>query len=320
MDKFITVKKRLAEESASDLTVRRKPNQRKGSFKIVTMNSNSLANRISNKSDHADMMKFIDAHSPDIIAVQEVRLPAKSFSSNPKKGDESRRDRSRIDDRDTKTATDKRLLQSCEAFKDYVQYFSLSDWRYAGTMLALKKGNDLPIWVAFTFINAENESIKHSSISSSADLATTQVDVGKESTSPTSVEVEIAIIGGPHERPAASDEYESCNDRDGHSADGRFICMGFPSFDLVATYSPNNGSSETSFIRRRLWDKNIKLFFSRAAQRGRPMVWVGDLNVAHTPADVTHPAFFSSQMLQSSTGDSGQAGKQASSYRSLLYD
>ena len=308
MDKFVTVKKRVAEESAGDLPVRRKPNQRNGSFKIVTMNSNSLANRISNKSDHDDVMKFIDTHSPDIIAVQEVRLPAKTFSSNPKKGDDSRRDRSRIDDRDTKTATDKRLLQSCEAFKDYVQHFSLSDWRYAGTMLALKKGNDLPIWVAFTFVTAENESIKHSSISTSADITTTQMVIGKESTVVTSVEVGSAIIDGSHDKPAASDEYES-SDRDGHSADGRFICMGFPSFDLVATYSPNNGSSETSFIRRRLWDKNINLFFSRAAKRGRPMVWVGDLNVAHTPADVTHPAFFSSQMLQSSAGDSGQAGK-----------
>jgi exonuclease III len=37
-------------------------------------------------------------------------------------------------------------------------------------------------------------------------------------------------------------------------------------------------------------------------------VWVGDLNVAHTPADVTHPQFFKSQMPQKNEGDSGQAG------------
>ena len=41
----------------------------------------------------------------------------------------------------------------------------------------------------------------------------------------------------------------------------------------------------------------------------RAMVWVGDLNVAHTPADVTHPKFFSSQMAQPNSGDSGQAGE-----------
>lgn len=35
---------------------------------------------------------------------------------------------------------------------------------------------------------------------------------------------------------------------------------------------------------------------------------MGDLNVAHTPADVTHPQFFKSQMIQKSIGDSGQAG------------
>lgn len=309
MDKFLTTKKRLVEESASISSSKQRPNEERGIFKIVTMNSNSLANRISTKSDHHDLLKFIDMHSPDVIAVQEIRLPAKTFSTNPKKGDGSRRDRSKVDDRDTKTATDKRLLQSCDAFKDYVKYYSLADWRYAGSMVALKKGNDLPSWVAFTFKSAEVESIKHRNINMAVNLSTMQTAVGEESTALASTQIPGATISDSRCTSDASNEYESFGDRDGHSADGRLICMGFPSFDLMATYSPNNGSSETSFVRRRIWDKNIKLFLSRAAQRGTPIVWVGDLNVAHTPADVTHPVFFSSQMLQTSPGDSGQAGE-----------
>lgn len=73
---------------------------------------------------------------------------------------------------------------------------------------------------------------------------------------------------------------------------------------------PNNGYSEESFERRRQWDTEILRFFTRAKvstsylllrdgfpssdvlyvkERGRHVVWIGDLNIAHTAYDVTHP-------------------------------
>ena len=310
MDRFLTVKKRTLENSLDGLPLNAKITKKDENFTIVSVNSNSLANRISDKKNHADFKSFVERHLPDIIAIQEVRLPAKTTSSNPKKNDGSRRDRTKIDDRDSKASTDKHLLKNCEAFQDYQMYYSLSDWRYAGTAIALRKSCVEPFWIAYTFKAAEEKSINH------MELYTV-----KDQTPSISLIASAEIIAS--ECTAALDEkgtkenlksgdnhdYESSTIMDGHYADGRVICMGFPSFDLLATYSPNNGSSDTSFHRRRLWDKDTHLFVERAAKRGRPVVWVGDLNVAHTPADVTHPLFFSQQMRQSDSGNSGQAGR-----------
>ena len=309
MDRFLTVKKRNIENPSEILPTNAKITKRDDNFGIVTMNSNSLANRISDKKNHADFKAFIECHLPDIVAIQEVRLPAKTTSSNPKKNDGSRRDRTKIDDRDSKASTDKHLLKNCEAFKDYQTYYSLSDWRYAGTAIALRKNSTEPLWIEYTFKAAEEKSIKHQELqmlnkqaSSTAPIAAAVEKKDKEEEKEEEKGLNEDITSG------ADSDYESSTIMDGHYADGRVICMGFPSFDLLATYSPNNGSSDTSFHRRRLWDKDTHLFVERAAKRGRPLVWVGDLNVAHTPADVTHPAFFSQQMRQPDSGNSGQAG------------
>ena len=333
MDRFLTVKKRNIENPSESLPTNAKITKRDDNFRIVTMNSNSLANRISDKKNHADLKAFIECHLPDIVAIQEVRLPAKTTSSNPKKNDGSRRDRTKIDDRDSKASTDKHLLKNCEAFKDYQTYYSLSDWRYAGTAIALRKNSTEPLWTEYTFKAAEEKSIKHqelqmlsnqalsitriASAAENAVLECTAASEEDENENENEKEKEKKEKGSNEDITSRADsDYESSTIMDGHYADGRVICMGFPSFDLLATYSPNNGSSDTSFQRRRLWDKDTHLFVERSAKRGRPLVWVGDLNVAHTPADVTHPAFFSQQMRQPDSGNSGQAGR----YVSLGFD
>jgi exonuclease III len=324
MDRFLTAKKRNIENPSESLLTNAKITKRDDNFRIVTMNSNSLANRISDKKNHADFTAFIEFHLPDIVAIQEVRLPAKTTSSNPKKNDGSRRDRTKIDDRDSKASTDKHLLKNCEAFKDYQMYYSLSDWRYAGTAIALRKNSSEPMWIEYTFKAAEEKSIKHQESQMHHNQASSITPIAAAAENAASVctaaseEKEKEEEKGSYDdiKSGADSDYESSNIMDGHYADGRVICMGFPSFDLLATYSPNNGSSDTSFQRRRLWDKDTHLFVERAAKRGRPLVWVGDLNVAHTPADVTHPAFFSQQMRQSDSGNSGQAGR----YISIRFD
>lgn len=322
MDRFLTVKKRTLENPSESIPANAKTTKRDDKFRIVTMNSNSLANRISDKKNHADFKDFIECHLPDIVAIQEVRLPAKTTSSNPKKNDGSRRDRTKIDDRDSKASTDKHLLKNCEAFKDYRMYYSLSDWRYAGTAIALRKSSTEPLWIEYTFKAAEEKSIKHqdSQMLNNQASSISQPAAAAENTVPecTAAPEEKEKESNENIKSGADCDYESSTIMDGHYADGRVICMGFPSFDLLATYSPNNGSSETSFHRRRLWDKDTHLFVERSAKRGRPLVWVGDLNVAHTPADVTHPAFFSQQMRQPDSGNSGQAGICVSSGLDLM--
>lgn len=64
-----------------------------------------------------------------------------------------------------------------------------------------------------------------------------------------------------------------------HEPDGRVIIAEFESFRIMNTYVPNNGwkDEETSFQRRRKWDKRMKEFILQSTDK--PLIWCGDLNV-----------------------------------------
>ena len=72
-----------------------------------------------------------------------------------------------------------------------------------------------------------------------------------------------------------------------HHEEGRIIFAKFDSFDLLTTYTPNHGSQPEAFQRREKWDTEALDFVK---SRSKPLVWIGDLNVAHEACDVTHPA------------------------------
>lgn len=77
--------------------------------------------------------------------------------------------------------------------------------------------------------------------------------------------------------------------------EGRIILVSFASFDLLATYSPNNGSDDTSFSRRSLWDAGVK---EDLASWNRPLIWIGDINCAPALCDVSEPEWFLRQCYQ----------------------
>lgn len=66
-----------------------------------------------------------------------------------------------------------------------------------------------------------------------------------------------------------------------HEPDGRAILAEFESFRLLNTYVPNNGwkEEESSFQRRRKWDKRVLEFVHRTSDK--PLIWCGDLNVRY---------------------------------------
>ncbi|KAL1522809.1 hypothetical protein AB1Y20_017779 [Prymnesium parvum] len=94
-----------------------------------------------------------------------------------------------------------------------------------------------------------------------------------------------------------------------HHKDGRVIRASFEQFDLLGTYSPNNGTAEESFARRRAWDAACLAMLQ--APRHSPLVWVGDLNVAAEWTDVgpdPHWFRFKNGQEAASVDDRGQPG------------
>eukprot|EP00927_Polykrikos_kofoidii_P053792 TRINITY_DN48344_c0_g1_i1.p1 TRINITY_DN48344_c0_g1~~TRINITY_DN48344_c0_g1_i1.p1 ORF type:complete len:403 (-),score=60.71 TRINITY_DN48344_c0_g1_i1:69-1277(-) len=88
--------------------------------------------------------------------------------------------------------------------------------------------------------------------------------------------------------------------------EGRIILASFESFDLLATYAPNNGNDESSFARRAAWDEALLTEFR---ERTRPLVWMGDVNCAAEDIDASHPGWMKQQCNQGGPPETrGQPG------------
>jgi exodeoxyribonuclease III len=85
--------------------------------------------------------------------------------------------------------------------------------------------------------------------------------------------------------------------REAHHPEGRVQYIKFRDFDCLHTYVPNSGATAESISRRERWDADINRFLLARAElpEQRPLVWAGDLNVAHTEHDSTDEAFFRDQ-------------------------
>ncbi|KAL6905827.1 hypothetical protein ACP4OV_003428 [Aristida adscensionis] len=243
--------------------------------KFLTWNANSLLLRM--KSDWPAFSQFVARLDPDVICIQEVRMPAAGSKGAPKNPSELKDDTSSARG-EKQYSKHKKYTELCKLldyvlvfsivgciayiglrevvlqslldvtqvvlralssspFKDYRVWWSLSDSKYAGTAMFIKKKFE-PKKVSF---NLDRSSSKHES-------------------------------------------------------DGRVIIAEFESFLLLNTYAPNNGwkEEENSFQRRRKWDKRILEFVQKV---NKPLIWCGDLNVSHEEIDVSHPDFFSSAKL-----------------------
>ncbi|MEI6862286.1 MAG: exodeoxyribonuclease III [Verrucomicrobiota bacterium] len=74
-----------------------------------------------------------------------------------------------------------------------------------------------------------------------------------------------------------------------HDREGRVITAEFPDFFLVNVYQPNSQRGLTRLdYRVQEWDGAF-LAFLRKLEKKKPVVFCGDLNVAHTEIDLTNP-------------------------------
>ncbi|MDP3640410.1 MAG: exodeoxyribonuclease III [Nanoarchaeota archaeon] len=73
-----------------------------------------------------------------------------------------------------------------------------------------------------------------------------------------------------------------------HSGEGRIITAEFPRFFLVNVYTPNAQRGLMRLEYRQQWDKDF-LQYIKQLEKKKPVIFCGDLNVAHQEIDLAHP-------------------------------
>jgi exodeoxyribonuclease-3 len=75
---------------------------------------------------------------------------------------------------------------------------------------------------------------------------------------------------------------------DEHDNEGRVITAEYDAFFLVNVYVPNSKRGLTRLPYRQRWDRDF-LAYLKGLERRKPVVFCGDLNVAHTELDLANP-------------------------------
>jgi len=73
-----------------------------------------------------------------------------------------------------------------------------------------------------------------------------------------------------------------------HDREGRVITAEFPDFHLVNVYTPNSKRELERLPYRQQWDVAF-LKHLKKLERTKPVIFCGDLNVAHTEIDLANP-------------------------------
>lgn len=73
-----------------------------------------------------------------------------------------------------------------------------------------------------------------------------------------------------------------------HDSEGRVATMEFPNFFLVCCYTPNSQNELARLPYRQEWDAAFRGYVGNLANT-KPVVFCGDLNVAHQEIDIARP-------------------------------
>ena len=73
-----------------------------------------------------------------------------------------------------------------------------------------------------------------------------------------------------------------------HDREGRVIMAEYPDFFLVNVYVPNSKRELTRLPYRQVWDRDF-LRYLQSLESVKPVIFCGDLNVAHTEIDLARP-------------------------------
>ncbi len=73
-----------------------------------------------------------------------------------------------------------------------------------------------------------------------------------------------------------------------HDHEGRVITLEFPTFYMVTVYTPNSQRELTRLAYRMKWEEDFHAYL-KALEQKKPVIFCGDLNVAHQEIDLKNP-------------------------------
>lgn len=73
-----------------------------------------------------------------------------------------------------------------------------------------------------------------------------------------------------------------------HDREGRVLTAEYDHFFLVNVYVPNSQRELTRLAYRQQWDRDF-LAYLKDLEKTKPVIWCGDLNVAHAERDLANP-------------------------------
>lgn len=73
-----------------------------------------------------------------------------------------------------------------------------------------------------------------------------------------------------------------------HDSEGRVLTLEFPDFYLVSVYTPNAQNELRRLDYRQQWDRDFLKYIGKLEEE-KPVIFGGDLNVAHTEIDLARP-------------------------------
>ncbi|KAF8933948.1 hypothetical protein CPC16_003836 [Podila verticillata] len=71
---------------------------------------------------------------------------------------------------------------------------------------------------------------------------------------------------------------------------GRVVTLEFPTCFIVGCYVPNAGQGLVRLKERMLWDVAMKSWLKQLKDKGKQIIWTGDLNVCHKAIDLRNPS------------------------------
>ena len=98
----------------------------------------------------------------------------------------------------------------------------------------------------------------------------------------------LSVINGLPEKLAK--KYGLVDDKYGDpNAEGRVITAEFKKYYVVSVYTPNSKDDLSRIpLRHKQWDPAF-LMYMQELEKSKPVIFCGDLNVAHTPDDLANP-------------------------------